>query len=109
MPNKYNSDIHHRRSIRLKDYDYSQAGAYYVTICIQGKVCLLGDIAGGVMALNDAGKMIEKWWCKLPERFKFIELDEYVVMPNHFHGIINIVGADCVVGADPGVCPVNEN
>lgn len=59
MPDKYNPEIHHRRSIRLKDYDYSQAGAYYVTICIQGKVCLLGDIAGGVMALNDAGKMIE--------------------------------------------------
>ncbi|MDP2755953.1 MAG: hypothetical protein Q8P40_16445 [Nitrospirota bacterium] len=106
MPNKYNPEIHHRRSIRLKDYDYSQAGAYYVTICIQGKVCLLGDIADGVMALNDAGRMIEKWWCKLPEKFEFIELDEYVVMPNHFHGIINIVGA---VGADLCVCPDNRN
>lgn len=109
MPNKYNPEIHHRHSIRLKDYDYSQPGAYYVTICIQGKVCLLGDIADGVMAVNDAGKMIEKWWCKLPEKFEVIELDEYVVMPNHFHGIINIVRADlCVgiVGADPSVCTV---
>jgi putative transposase len=103
MPNKYNPEIHHRRSIRLKDYDYSQAGAYFVTLCIKGKGCLLGEIVNRAMVLNDAGKMIEKWWCKLSEKFEFIELDKYVIMPNHFHGIVNIVGAD------PGVCPVIKN
>ena len=102
MPDKYNPEIHHRRSIRLKDYDYSQAGAYFVTICIQGKVCLLGDIADGVMALNDAGEMVEKWWYKLPEKFSLSNWTD-VVMPNHFHGIIKIVGADLCV------CPDNRN
>jgi putative transposase len=108
MPNKYNPEIHHRRSIRLKDYDYSQAGAYYVTICIQGKVCLLGDIAESVVALNDAGKMIEKWWCKLPKKFELIELDEYVIVPNHFHGIVNIVGATLVVARDNAIVRNNR-
>jgi putative transposase len=58
---KYNPDIHHRHSVRLKDYDYSQAGAYFVTICTQNRECLFGDI-GGEMKVNDAGHMIQKWW-----------------------------------------------
>ena len=59
---KYNPDIHHRRSIRLKRYDYSQNGAYFVTICVQNRECLFGKITNGKMILNDAGKMIEKYW-----------------------------------------------
>lgn len=90
---KYNPDIHHRKSIRLKGYNYSQTGAYFITICIQNRECLLGSIVNGKMILNDAGKMIAAWWKKLFEKFLNIVIDEYVIMPNHIHGIIQIVGA----------------
>jgi REP element-mobilizing transposase RayT len=91
---KYNPDIHHRRSIRLKNYDYSQAGMYFVTICVNHRLPLFGQIVTGKMVLNDAGKMIEKWWFELLTKFwGRIDLHEFVVMPNHFHGIIEIVGA----------------
>jgi putative transposase len=85
--------MHRRQSIRLAGYDYSQAGAYFVTVCTQNKECLFGDIVDGGMRLNDAGCMIQKWWHESSEKFKNIELDEFVIMPNHFHGIIVIVGA----------------
>ncbi len=99
---QYNPDIHHRRSIRLKNYDYSQAGGYFVTICTQNKECLFGEIAEGLMSLNMAGEMVVKRWSKLPAKFPLIEIDKYVIMPNHFHGIIAIVGADLCV------CPVSR-
>ncbi|WP_432821999.1 hypothetical protein [Trichloromonas sp.] len=89
----YNPDLHHRRSIRLREYDYSSPGVYFVTSCIQGRECLLGDVVNGVMQLNEAGRMIEKWWLKLPEKFPEMAIDAYAIMPNHFHGIITIVGA----------------
>jgi putative transposase len=104
---KYNPDIHHRRSIRLTGYDYSQCGYYFITVCTQGQRCLFGEIEKGRMILNDAGKMISCWWNELKNKYPNIEIDEYVVMPNHCHGIINIVGtvgAD-PVGADLRVCP----
>ena len=94
---KYNPNIHQRRSIRLKGYDYSQAGLYFITICVKNRACLLGNIANGTMILNDAGKMVETEWLNLKTRFPNIELHEYVVMPNHFHGILEIVGATLVV------------
>lgn len=93
----YNPNIHHRKSIRLKGYDYSQAGLYFITICAQNRQCLFGDVVNEKMILNDAGKMVENEWLKLHERFTNIELHEFVVMPNHFHGIIEIVGATLVV------------
>ena len=86
-----------RRSIRLQGYDYSQAGAYFVTICTQNKECLFGDIANGKMVLNDAGRMAEKCWCDIPVHFPHAGLDEWVIMPNHVHGILSIV--DSPVGA----------
>lgn len=86
----FNPDVHHRRSIRLRGYDYSSVGAYFVTICVQGRECLFGDVADGVMCLNDAGRMVEHVWSALPERFPGVALDECVIMPNHFHGIIVI-------------------
>lgn len=99
---KYNLDIHHRRSIRLKEYDYSQAGAYFVTICTHRGECVFGEIKEGRMMLNKVGRMIEKWWWELKNKFTEIELDEYMIMPNHFHGIIMLVGADlCVSPNDP--------
>ena len=94
---KYDPNKHHRRSIRLKGYDYTQAGAYFVTICTQHRECFFGEIIDGAMQLNDAGQMVEKWWAELTHKFPSVETDEYIVMPNHFHGIIVIVGADLCV------------
>ena len=82
---KYNPDIHHRRSFRLKGYDYSQAGLYFVTICCQNKECLFGEIDNGVMALNDAGRMIEKWYYELENKFPDKKCHEFIIMPNHIH------------------------
>lgn len=79
-----------RRSIRLKGYDYSQAGAYFVTICTHNRQCLFGDILDGEMRLNDAGWVVANEWIKTPVIRNEIELDEWVVMPNHFHGILVI-------------------
>ena len=87
---KYNPDIHHRRSIRLKEYDYKNAGAYYVTICVKNKESLFGSIHNRKMILNDVGRMIYKWWIELAHKYNNIELDEYFIMPNHMHGIIVI-------------------
>ena len=106
---KYNPQIHHRKSIRLKGYDYSQAGLYFITICCQDRAHLFGYIENGKMIVNDAGKMIDNEWLKLPERFKNIRLHQYVVMPNHFHAILeivgNTVGATLVVAPNDTVAP----
>ena len=80
-----------RRSIRLKNYNYAQADLYFITICTQNRRCLFGAISRDVMQLSDAGRMIEQQWNALSMRFKKIRLDHYVVMPNHFHGIIEIL------------------
>ncbi len=108
MMNKYNSNIHHRRSIRLKGYDYSQAGLYFITICIKNRECLFGNIIKGELILNDAGQMIKTEWFKLPQRFKNIQLHEYIVMPNHFHAILEIVGATLVVAPNNNIAPNND-
>ncbi|MDQ7003739.1 MAG: transposase [Ghiorsea sp.] len=79
-----------RKSIRLKGYDYSQAGAYFITICTKNRVHLFGEIINGEMMPNDAGVMLENQWVGLQQRFHTIQLHEYSVMPNHFHGIITI-------------------
>src|SRR5262245_25721153 len=88
---KFDPEKHHRRSIRLKGYDYSQIGAYFVTICTQNRLSLFGDIVEGRMHLSEPGKMIQIEWQSLAQRFMHIELDEFSVMPNHFHGIIAII------------------
>ncbi len=87
---KYDPQIHHRRSIRLKGYDYSQAGAYFITICCQDRACLFGKIADGRMVLNDAGKIANECWLQIPEHFPKVILHEHIVMPNHVHGIIEL-------------------
>lgn len=86
----YDPIKHHRRSIRLKDYDYSQPGGYFVTICTQNRACLFGTIMKGKNHLNKAVCMIKDTWCELPTRFPFVQLDAFVIMPNHVHGIILI-------------------
>ena len=127
--NKYNPNIHHRRSIRLKGYDYAQAGLYFITMCVQNREYLFGKISGAdprispneieklgeirmgerlnspveqEMVLNDAGKMIEKWYCELENKFSDIKCHEMVVMPNHFHCIVENTGT---VRANLRVCP----
>jgi putative transposase len=83
-----NSTIRRRRSLRLKGYDYSMAGAYFVTICAQERACLFGDVTAGVMRLNDAGQMVATSWEAIATRFSGVEIDQFVVMPNHLHGIL---------------------
>jgi putative transposase len=87
----YNPDIHHRKTLRLPNYDYSSVGYYFITICIHNRECLLGEIKNGVMILNEIGEMMKNEWLKLSERFDFINLDIFGLMPNHLHGIIEII------------------
>ncbi len=87
---EYNPDIHHRRSVRLKGYDYSRANAYFITICAWNRECLFGCVENSTMALTEYGKMLENEWLKTPQMRPNVELDAFVVMPNHFHGIIQI-------------------
>lgn len=94
----YDPDRHHRRSIRLKGYDYAQSGAYFVTIVTQRRACLFGQVTNGQMQLNDAGLVAKACWLAIPEHFPFVELDAFVIMPNHIHGIIVIT--DTGVGAN---------
>ena len=115
----YHPEIHHRRSIRLKGYDYSQEGLYFITICVQDRECLFGEIVVGAslrgcpnsesrcpesrypesdtnkckqMILNDAGKMTERWYHELENKYPDKRCHEMVIMPNHFHCIIENVG-----------------
>ena len=90
-----------RRSIRLKGYDYTEAGAYFVTICTQDRTCLFGDVVDEEIRLNEAGQVVQAVWDELPNHYPNVELDEFVVMPNHVHGIIVIVGADVGAGFKP--------
>jgi hypothetical protein len=82
---------HHRRSIRLPDYDYAQVGAYFVTVCMHQKEYMFGEVVGGDVRLNEAGCEVLSVWDALPQRFPTIELDAFVVMPNHVHGIIMLI------------------
>lgn len=91
MKSKFDPQKHHRRSIRLKGYDYSSEGAYYVTIVAQGRECLFGEIVDGEMYLNEYGMIVQKWWNEIPIHFPNVELGAFVIMPNHVHGIIYII------------------
>jgi putative transposase len=90
----YNKGIHHRRSIRLKNFDYSQAGAYFVTICSWKQECLLGELVDGQMLLNQYGEMVKSEWLETGNIRSTIQLDKFIVMPNHIHGILKI-NNDC--------------
>ena len=92
---KYSPDIHHRRSIRLKGYDYSQAGLYFITICTQNRLCLFGKIVDDgrgttICVLNEYGGIAQKEWIQTSKMRPNIRLDVFVIMPNHMHGIIEI-------------------
>ena len=101
---KYNPDIHHRRSIRLRNYDYAQQGLYFVTLCVKNRICLFGEIINGEMQLNENGEIVRNEWLKTTELRPNIQLHVFVVMPNHFHTVFEIthkidvsdVGAYCI-------------
>lgn len=86
----FSSNKYHRRSIRLPGYDYSGEGLYFITICTYNRSCLLGEIKKGEMILNDAGWMVEEYWLEITGHYPNAVLYEFVVMPNHIHGIIEI-------------------
>ena len=87
---QYNKDIHRRRSIRIQNFDYSQAGAYFVTVCSLNRECLFGELVDGQVRLNQYGQMVKSEWMKTGIIRPNIHLDEFIVMPNHVHGILMI-------------------
>ncbi|HEU4759378.1 MAG TPA: transposase [Dehalococcoidia bacterium] len=97
MVAKYDPEFHHRRSIRLPNYDYSRSGAYFVTVCTQGRHCLFRDVVDGKVVLNSCGDIVQACWDDLPNHYEQVTLDAFVVMPNHVHGLILISDAIVVV------------
>ncbi len=91
---KYNSNIHHRRSVRLRGYDYAQEGMYFFTICTKNMIHFFGEVENGEMKLNDFGEIAHRAWEKIPERWPHVELGAFQIMPNHMHGVL-LVGRPC--------------
>lgn len=85
-----------RRFMRLKGFDYTRQGAYFITICTKERACLFGEVVDGVMRLNDAGHIVEHCWRTIPDHCIHAQLDAFVVMPNHVHGIVVLVGSGAV-------------
>jgi len=98
---KFDPQRHHRRSIRLPDYDYSQPGAYFITIVAHQRECLFGEIMNGEMQLSAMGQIAEEHWCAIPEHFPQVELGAHVMMPNHVHGIVLIHANENGMAANP--------
>jgi len=84
------------------------AGAYFVTICAHNRECLFGEIINGEMMLDDAGKMIERCWLEIPDYYQSVELDEFIMMPNHFHGIIVITDSVVAESISAHCCKTNS-
>jgi putative transposase len=93
----YDPRKHDRRSIRWFAYDYAQAGAYFVTACIEDHACLLGRVEGEVVRLNELGSIVHEVWADLPNHYPHVELDAFVIMPNHVHMIVTLT--DDTIGA----------
>lgn len=106
---KFDLQKHHRRSIRLKGYDYSQAGAYFVTIVAWHHEMLFGDIVGGEVVLSELGKIVHDEWDRTAIVRPNVELGEYIVMPNHFHGILIFTNEGHAVGVTRRVTPTLQS
>lgn len=102
---QYDPVNNHRRSIRLKDYDYTQAGAYFVTVCTQHWACVLGDVIDDEMQLSVTGTIVAETWEWLAQQYPYVILDAYVVMPNHVHGIIVINNDPVGAAREPHLTP----
>ena len=90
----YDPRKHHRRSVRLKGYDYSRPGAYFVTLCTHDRESLFGEICNGLTHLNRMGLIVQRTWFDLPHHYPHIVLDAMVIMPNHLHGVIVLTEGD---------------
>jgi len=90
----YDPNVHHRRSIRLKEFDYSLPGAYFVTIVTYERSNLFGEMEKEKVNLNQTGKLVSNEWLRLQTRFPGVEIDEFVIMPNHLHGVIIITATE---------------
>jgi putative transposase len=101
----FDPDHHHRRSIRLPDFDYRSPGAYFVTICVRGRECLFGQVINEKMLSNEAGAMVVRVWNDLPAHYANVTLDAFVLMPNHIHGIIVLTDDGRSIVSDRG-CPI---
>ena len=110
---KYNPDLHNRRSIRLRNWDYSNTGAYFITICCQDRINHFGEIVNNEMVFNEYGEQAYNEWEKLSERYPGIAFDIFQIMPNHIHGIIEIqnsnVGATLAVAQNANTVAQNAN
>jgi len=106
---KFDPNIHHRRSIHLQGYDYSQAGVYFVTIVTWHREFLFGEIVNGEMKLNNYGEIVQKWWHEIPIHFPNVETGVFVVMPNHVHGNILIVERRGTVPVPRDNQPLNKS
>jgi putative transposase len=91
----------HRRSTRLKDYNYTNSGSYFVAICVQNRLCLLGQIINETVSLSDYGMIVNECWRDIPSHFPDVIIDEYVIMPNHIHGILSITKHEERAGQRP--------
>jgi putative transposase len=99
----YDPERYHRRSIRLAGYDYSQGGAYFLTICAHERACLFGECVGAVVEPSDAGAIVTRHWAGLSRHWPTVELDAFVLMPNHVHGIIFLTEPAVPVGDRPSL------
>jgi REP element-mobilizing transposase RayT len=101
-----------RRSIRLQNYDYSKAGTYYITVCTRNRELLFGDVVRGQMQINEVGRIVETVWLSLPQFYAGIELDGFIIMPNHVHGIVIIRSGVGAIHESPlrkdGRCPLGS-
>ena len=107
MKSKFDPQKHHRRSIRLKNYDYASNGAYYVTIVTWGRECLFGEIQNTEMKLNELGEIVREEWKRTAEVRPYVKLGEYIIMPNHVHGIL-FINYDDDVGVSRRLTPTEK-
>ncbi len=107
---RYDPNKHHRRSIRLEGYNYSEAGVYFITCCTKNREAALGVIRDDQVELSPLGKIVSRTWQDLPIRFPTVQLGAFVVMPNHIHGIIELTNTGVNVGAGlaPALDPANK-
>ena len=107
MPTKFDPKIHRRRSVRLKGYDYTSAGGYFITIVTYQRECLFGEIVNGKIKLNEIGKIVEDVWKDLVNHYHNVELGTFCIMPNHVHAVIVLIGTTVGAGLKPA--PTNPN